>query len=99
MKKIIALLSLSILAGCAYQKSQYVLDVENAPLPANDEAKSVECVHIYGEIDRNNSAMAKSYQDGTFSMKYQHEKDARNEALSIRRFKINCPSRSQLLGR
>ena len=93
MKNIIALLSLSILAGCAHQKSQYVLDIENAPPPATAEAKSAECAHIYGEIDRNNSAMAKSYQDGTFSMKNQHEKDARNEALSIRFFKIGCPRR------
>lgn len=93
MKNIIALLSLSILAGCAHQKSQYVQDVENAPPPATAEAKSAECAHIYGEIDRNNSAMAKSYQDGTFSMKNQDEKDARNEALSIRSFKIGCPRR------
>jgi len=37
--------------------------------------------------------MARSYQDGSFTMKAQHEKDARNEALSIRRFKIGCPQR------
>ncbi|MBD9463052.1 hypothetical protein [Pseudomonas sp. Pdm06] len=81
------------LAGCAYQKSQYVLDVENAPIPTEPAAVATECARIYSEIDRNNQAMARSYQDGSFTMKAQHEKDVRNEALSIRRFKIGCPQR------
>lgn len=93
MRKIIALALACALAGCAYQKSQYVLDVENAPPPATAEAKATECARIYSAIDSNNSAIAKSYQDGTFSMEKQTEKDARNEALSIRTFKIDCPRR------
>ncbi|MGE7957036.1 hypothetical protein ACQKQA_10640 [Pseudomonas sp. NPDC089530] len=93
MKKIAAILALSALAGCAHEKSQYVLDVENAPPPASQEAKAAECAHLFSEIDRNNAVMAKSYQDGTFTMKNQNEKDARNEALSLRTFKIGCPRR------
>ncbi|WP_248920403.1 hypothetical protein [Pseudomonas entomophila] len=93
MKKIVMVLALSALFGCAHEKSQYVLDVENAPDPVSTEAKASECAHLFSEIDRNNAAMAKRYQDGSFSMSQQNEKDARNEALSIRTFKIGCPRR------
>lgn len=93
MKKIAAILALSALAGCALEKSQYVLDIENAPAPASPEAKAVECAHLFSEIDRNNAIMLRSSQGGTFTMKNQNEKDARNEALSIRAFKIGCPRR------
>lgn len=57
------------LVGCAYQKSQYVLDVENAPIPTEPAAVATECARIYSDIDRNNQAMARSYQDGSFTMK------------------------------
>ncbi|QXH38742.1 hypothetical protein [Pseudomonas sessilinigenes] len=93
MKKIAAMLALSTLVGCTYEKSQYVLDVENAPAPASAEAKAIECAHLFSEIDRNNALLAQSYQDGSYSMSAQNEKDARNEALSIRTFKISCPRR------
>jgi uncharacterized lipoprotein YajG len=92
-KIVVTLLAAAALAGCASQKSQYVLDVENAPIPNTPAATASECARIYSEIDRNNQAMARSYQDGSFTMKAQHEKDARNEALSIRRLKIGCPQR------
>ncbi|MBA1379522.1 hypothetical protein [Pseudomonas brassicacearum] len=93
MNKVIVILAIFALAGCAYQKSQYVLEVERAPLPTTPEATTMECAHIYDEIDRNNRVMARSYQDGSFTKQAQDEKDARNEALSIRTFKIGCPRR------
>ncbi|AVU76344.1 hypothetical protein FHJ31_12855 [Pseudomonas sp. Fig-3] len=93
MNKVITIFAIFALTGCAYQKSQYVLDIENAPVPTTPEATTSECARIYDEIDKNNQAMARSYQDGSFTMKAQNEKDARNEALSIRTFKIGCPRR------
>ncbi|MDR6956689.1 putative lipoprotein YajG [Pseudomonas brassicacearum] len=89
----VTFLAAAALAGCAYQKTQYVLDVENAPIPTEPAAMATECARIYSEIDRNNQAMARNYQDGSFTMKAQHEKDSRNEALSIRRLKMGCPQR------
>lgn len=93
MNKVITIFAIFALTGCAYQKSQYVLDIESAPVPTTPEATTSECARIYDEIDKNNQAMARSYQDGSFTMKAQNEKDARNEALSIRTFKIGCPRR------
>lgn len=74
MKKNLAILALLALTGCAYQKSQYVLDIESAPLPTTPEATASECARIYEEIDKNNQAMARSYQDGGFTMRLRTKK-------------------------